>query len=344
VKEKALSKLRSRVRREYREYEAIKVFLNHMTVDARKRIEATKKNLASLKESELRIFLIDIKEAVEKDRELYGIKVPLSRLVELLNEIESNPPDRPFVLIPKYLLRELFDHYEKANPNFDKYPEHFRIVIDPGIARQQLGTVEVGALEATLFEDMCALFNLAKQANTDMDRWSTPKKITKTADALLRATIAAAFCFIESYLNGIAFDYYIRNKDRLDPKTIEILTESKRYISLSEKVNKYPRIILDHTQAPLNKDNCPELSFIMSRAKLLRDAIAHASPMVDIESYNASKEQLLTDISLADVESVVDNAIRLVKRINLEISGTDNYNSWFTERDQSGYFSEAAFS
>jgi hypothetical protein len=147
----------------------------------------------------------------------------------------------------------------------------------------------------------------------------------------------------ESYLNGIAFDYYIRNKDGLDAKTIEILTESKRYLSLVEKATKYSRIILGQTQSPLNDSNCPELAFMGGKAKLFRDAIVHASPKVDFDSLDPTKEQLLSHVSFSEVESVIDNAVKLVKQIHAEVSGGESQLLWITERDQSGFFPDAAF-
>lgn len=340
---KHLSKLRARARRLYREHEAIQVLLNFMTVERRKKVDAIKKDLGRSNEVRLGKFIVEVRNKIEEDRKFYGIKAPGPLLINLLEGLESNPPDRPFLLIPKYLLRELFDHYEKANSNFNNYPEHLRIEIDPGITRQQLGNVEWMLVEAILFEDMCALFNLAKEAHIKLDRWTAPKKTNKSADALSRATIAAAFYFVESYLNGIAFDYYIRNKDGLDTKTIEVLTESKRYLSLVEKATKYSRIILGQTHSPLNDSNCPELAFMGGKAKLFRDAIVHASPKVDLDSLDPTKEQLLSHVSFSEVESIIDNAVKLVKRIHAEVLGGESQLLWITERDQSGFFPDAAF-
>ena len=81
------------------------------------------------------------------------------------------------------------------------------IEINPGINRQRAGEFIWFWLEAHVFEDMCALFNQAKEIERGLNRSTIGKKEHKTYYSLLRATVLTAFHFVEAYLNGLAFDH-----------------------------------------------------------------------------------------------------------------------------------------
>jgi hypothetical protein len=79
-------------------------------------------------------------------------------------------------------------------------------------------------VEAVLYEGMCALFNLALEADLRRPQ-PEPSSSLKQRLASQRATVVAAFNLIEACLNGIAFDYVELHPDQIDDESKVILTE-----------------------------------------------------------------------------------------------------------------------
>ena len=262
---------------------------------------------------------------------------------------EASPNEKPYLLVPKYILQDIFSHYERTFPRFPLLPMHAQICIDAGRFRVNPGTGEYIILEAALFEDMCALFNLIKQHSELLSGPNVLKKHNKAVSALYRSTVTTAFHFVEAYLNGIAFEHYFLNESSLDDKTKILLTEwdhlrkREAFQSLKEKALKYPRIAKGAEHPLLQENNCPELSLILGEAKLLRDSIVHASPKYNLETFEAEKEIQFFSIDLYRVESIVDASIGLVRKLEIAIWGNDKRLSWLHCRGVDGSFSDAVF-
>ena len=90
-------------------------------------------------------------------------------------------------------------------------------------------------------------------------------------------------------------------------------------ISFRDKAIKYPKIILGTEHPPLQESNCPELEFVLTKAKIFRDSIVHASPSFHISDFVPKKENILYELTIEDVEAIVDNTIELVKKIEIII-------------------------
>src|SRR3989304_3582267 len=148
--------LRGKVKQLYREYEAIYVLISAMTVNIKEKMLQTNKSIDKLDRKKLRGFIKDIKKEITELREYYGIKVPNSELIQLLEIAEKGTGS--LLSIPKHMLKTFFAHYNKVLPAFNSYPEHIRIGIDIGTFREHQGTVELYLLEVILYENMCALF------------------------------------------------------------------------------------------------------------------------------------------------------------------------------------------
>jgi hypothetical protein len=151
------------------------------------------------------------------------------------------------------------------------------------------------------------------------------------------------------YLNGIASDHYLKNEKRLTTEEKQTLTEwdSKnnrpKHLSLREKALKYPRMILGVEHPPLQENNCPELGFIIGKAKALRDAIVHPAARREDSEYGSDKRQLVYLIEYDEVEQVVDNAIRLVRKIETKVYGNTDRLLWLKGRGDDGQFPDDTF-
>lgn len=342
-----LETLRSKAIQLYVEYEAIYCLIGGMTTEYRRKFDLTKEKIKTLTRPALRKFISDITKEIILHRRLYGARASNNEFLVIFDKAREAANGKA-CLIPKHMLKDLFAHYEKVIPNFDSLREHTRIAIDLGTFRERPGSVELYLLEAILFEDICALFNLCLDYKSKVTSKS-PKVFIKTTDALFRATVTATYFFVEAYLNGIAFDFYIRKENQLDEKTKSLLTEwdfkngREKYISLREKCLQYPKIITGAAHPPLQESNCPELDYFLKKAKFLRDSIVHASPKQDMQTYDPVKEKVFYDSNSDELEMIIDNSILLVERIEGIIRGDLKCLWWLAHRDNNGYFSEHVF-
>jgi hypothetical protein len=342
----AVDRLKQKALKLYLVHEAIQVFLGMVTVDVRKRLEQNREAINQANKRRLNEIINDLEQRIEKDRNQHGIKVSNSLLVKYL--VEANAKSGKLLLLPKYIFKEIIPKFHLLMPDFVFFPEHLKIAIDPGTYRTKTGDFELYLIESILFEDMCALFNLAREY-LKKENINPPKKIVKTGRAFLHSTVTMAYCFVEAYLNGIAFDYYIENKDNVNEESKSLLTEwdyrtdRPKYIPFRDKLVKYPRIILGAQHSPLQPNNCPEMEFIAIKAKIVRDSIVHSSPALDLDTIKTPKEKEFFQINMADAEEIIDKSIGLVKKIEIAIFGNDRRLFWLRERGSDGFFPDDVF-
>jgi len=344
-----ISNLRRQVAQLYRKYEVLYILINGVDAKVRKLFNATKANIPKLSRPQLKALREKLRQEIKELRSRYGAKA-LSEVYEMIvSESEKQP--RPFLLLTKFEIeRKLFTHYERVYPGFHKLPAHARIGIDVHGTRPSRELVEIYILEVMLYEDMCALFNLAKRYEEMAAVPNSTKLVIKEVRALKHACVAAAFSFAEAYLNGIAFDFYIENDAKLSDNEKQMLTEwniaagRPRFVSLRDKFLQYTRIIKGLKHPPLQESNCPELEFFLDRAKLLRDSVTHASPKPGADWAKPVKERVYLDIEIGDCEMVVDTAIALVRRIETEIHGNEHRLDWLKNRGSEGLFDDSVFS
>ena len=193
------------------------------------------------------------------------------------------------------------------------------------------------------------MFNLAEDRFITLNRRTDSKRTIKTAEALWRAAASTAFYCVEAYLNGLAFDYYTANEPRLDEDTKRLLTEwdtvQKRFkpVRLRDKLLQYPRIICGTAHPPLQENSCPEMAFFMGRAKLLRDAVVHASPKPNLSAVGDAKESLFLSLDFPETERIVDNTVALIRKIEIAVHGDESRIGWLCGRGPDGLFPDAAF-
>jgi hypothetical protein len=342
----AVEQLRKEAQRLYLVHEAIEMLLGMVTIESRKGLEKSREAINDTNKRRLRDIIAELRERIKEDKEKHGIKVSNTELLNLLNQANAQKGNN--LLLPKYYLAKLVLNFHLLMPKFKEFPEHLKIAIDPGIYRTKEGNFELFLVEGIMFEDMCVLFNLAKEYNTK-NNIETPKRIFKTGQAFLRSAVTTAYYLVEAYLNGIAFDHYIKNKDGLDEESKTLLTEwdyrtnRPRYISLKDKLVKYPRIILGVQHSPLQPNNCPEMEFIMGRAKIIRDSIVHSSPAIDSEAIEIPKEKEFFQLNFNDMEEIVDKSISLIRKMEIAIFGNVKRLFWLYERGKDGFFPDDVF-
>jgi hypothetical protein len=314
-----------------------------VTSETRAEIEEVQLTIGqSTDRSWLRALLRQTTESIDELRKLAEITVPRDQLLILLDDAETQAPGRANFL-PKFLVDRMAPGMAKLSPDHDTIPAHALIELDYGQNRSK-PSFEVHILEASLFEDLCGLFNQAHALH--LKRPSSPfqdKLAAKTADALNRATVTSAFYLVEAYLNGIAAAHVITAGSKIKQRDLDLLTEwngakkTRQYVRFRDKLVNYPRIVAGLEHPPLQENNCPELRFVVETAKELRDAIVHASAHPNRE-YGLDKWRRYNDITFSEAEQAVDQVIRLIRLIEVTIRGNVAMLSWLEDRTDDGTF------
>src|SRR5437867_5897406 len=252
--------------------------------------------------------------------------------------------------VPVHVMRELFADYSKVLRGSEHFPAHARVAVDvSGTLYDNARHPEVFLLEASMFEDMAALFNVvASDSSANLDH-ARPKSEIKTQTALHRAVILAALHFVEAYVNGVALEHVLTKGSAVDDRIRDVLSDwdssrnRPRYLSLGEKLLQYQRIILGVEHAPLQESNCPEMATILNVAKRVRDALAHPSAAANPSTFRPEKELAIATLGFKDVTEAVDAAIALVRKLGVTLYGEQALLWWLYDRATEGRFPNAAF-
>jgi hypothetical protein len=342
----ALLKERAKAKQIYREYEAIQTLLNNVTIPIKAKMKASYDAIDRFGKSELRRKIHELQKELQDLRTEFGVKATRDELVKFLQSAEAKPGLALHII--KTVLVKLIGKYEKKAPDFNIFPEHTYIQIDNGQFREEQGDFDWILQEASLYEDMCSIFNLAKARNTSLDRKKDLRSTIKTASSLARTSIVAAYNFLEAYLKGIAIDHVLLNGQSLDQKTTTFLlewdqsTKRQKFVSLRDKLLQYPKLIKKLEHPPLQETNCAEMDFVLGRGKRLRDSIVHASPLASAESGDEPIAPLFK-LNFDDVEATVDNVVLLVRKIEQVIHANDHAIIWVKNREPNGLFPDTAF-
>jgi hypothetical protein len=127
-----------------------------------RRINEYKDHIERATEKELYGIISQIEAKIKEIRAAYRISAPASNLLALLERMEAAPPGKA-TLLPLYMWGQLFKGGQYPFGGMDAWPVHARIALDAsGLMYSHSRHPEVYLLEATMFEDMASLFNLAK--------------------------------------------------------------------------------------------------------------------------------------------------------------------------------------
>lgn len=314
-----------------------------------RRLNDYKNHIKRATKKQLQCIILQIEANIKKIRATHRITAPASTLLALLEMMDTAPPGKS-TLLPLYVWGSLFKGGKYPFEGMDACPVHARIALDSsGLLYTHSRHPEVYLLEATMFEDMASLFNLAKREYEAAKGSTAGKRVIKRRNALCRSATMAAIHFVESYVNGIAVDYVVTHEPGLDPTTKSVLLDwdfgqnRPRYLSLRDKILQYQRIILGVPHAPLQETNSPEMKTIVETAKLIRDAIAHPSPALDPKTMEPEKERTVLGLDVPQTETVVDGAVALVRRLEETIHGSLKQVLWLYDRTAEGVFPDAAF-
>jgi hypothetical protein len=242
------------------------------------------------------------------------------------------------IRFPKWFIdSKLFSNYAAVFPPWKKIQPHCLVNVD--FSGRDL---DMYLPEASLYEDMCLAYNQAfnlKNPDTKPD--------VKARAFYVRSTVISAFNFVESFLNGLAFDFVTTCRRTLSEAEVDFLTEwdskrkRQRYVKLREKAVQYPKIVLNRKNPPFTESTCAPLQILMLKVRL-RDAVVHSSPKPIGDEIPKMKD--LVEMELDDATKVADAAVDFVKLVDQEVHKGRYDNTWLIPRSDDGQFPPESFS
>lgn len=190
---------------------------------------------------------------VNQYKRLFPPRVPVEQIAKEFNDIYLKDKDIYSQGLEYGWLQEVMDCSKLIRiPDF---PYHTRIGLG-----EHAGSASIE--DEFLLRDAFFMLSLADEAHERMHaHFKEWKKTDKIKDSDLvhkvfvtanqdiatysRLCVLSFFSFVEAFVNSSAYDFVLRNKDKLTPKETEILHGHKngRYLSLEYKIEKFPSII-----------------------------------------------------------------------------------------------------
>jgi hypothetical protein len=163
--------------------------------------------------------------------------------------------------------------------------------------------------------------------------------LIRRRNANLRACVLSCFNLVEAYIDGLAWDY-VQTHDisGFSEKNQNVLTESKSFVNIIDKLIKVPALVAGRVEGPLHQTRVPLKSFI-EIIKPHRDSIVHASPFAAPEKFGGyDKLSKLYDLNLTTVREAVEITIALMEVIHVFAGGIGELPGWFLPRLPDGRF------
>ncbi len=146
-----------------------------------------------------------------------------------------------------YVDSRLFSRYDKVFTRWPHLKLHAAVVFDWQSREDLMNILEV---ERMLFEDVQLLLARSRDAHKNVDNFRRRLPDDQTQlQSYLRAAATGVFRFLESYLNGLAYDCFMTHHDQLSIKDHDLLgewdsTNNKiRYVNFKTKVFSYPAVV-----------------------------------------------------------------------------------------------------
>lgn len=322
-------------------YQAIYILTNGSTRTIIRAFDVSLEEFDALPRSQLKITGDGIIESYLKLKRTFGAIASDEEYIRLAR-YACNPSDGRVLMLSKKFIDSLFTNYASNNKDYPKYTNHTLIQVDPGLYREIQGTYEVYLIEATLFEDLCIINNELRLLHNKTEKYDYKKRA-----CFARSLIVGCFNLLESYLNGIAYDYYIDNLSNISIEDKNCILEinhkgNKKYLSLKDKLYKYPAIITKKTDATYSESDIRMIEYLLENEKRTRDSIVHSSPTIN-GSDLPDKMHNYINLSETDSFQTLKITIDIIKVIEKQIHNNTENLWWLSEADTDGLFPSSTF-
>jgi hypothetical protein len=188
--------------------------------------------------------------------------------------------------------------------------------------------------------------NIIKDVELQKISWKEAKKVDKKIEIAkqistrkyhMRMCVICCFNLIESYINGIAWEYnYANDISKLSFEHQKILKGDG--ISIMKKITEIPKIVTGLPQIPLSR-NKPPLSKFGDIIKPFRDSIVHASPYSAPERYGGyDKLTHIYEIGPELTSNAVSLTLEIICTIHQILQREGLGPNWLYSRDLEGRF------
>jgi len=186
-----IDELRAQALALLREDQALSFVISPPDLAGRERADLVRARILQGNKKGVLNYIAKVREHMRERRRDYGVKARPQELLSFFEDAEKAPPG-DLVWAPIFFVRSLFRDYTKVMPGSDALPAHARLAFDAhclGGGGEPIQRIRL--LEATVYEDMATLCNLAI-AQSRIASGTTARLPLKTMNALCRATIAAS--------------------------------------------------------------------------------------------------------------------------------------------------------
>ena len=328
----------------YRKFRAILILTNRLDPIERMKIDYTLKSIPTASPKWIDSRIPELSKEVKRLSLVFGV---IGSTSDMENYIDfDNDEKYPINFVPKYDMDQFFKNYERILPDYSGFPPHALIGIElEGVPNKN--NIVVFILEASLFEDMAALWNATLDV---MEQAKAQNNIIlhKQETAFKRATAKAAFNLLEGYLNGMALD--ILKTKRVSLKDKAKLTEwdqdreRPKFLTLRDKLLQYPKIALGVTHPPLDESRCSYMAEVLDLEQSVRHALIHPTPKIDGRPEYGYRELVLFQLTVEEVGHLCDIVIELIFELHKITNGAfGRINNWLHRREPNGRFANNAF-
>jgi hypothetical protein len=329
-----------------REQHAIFALLQRTTTAEYAEFKATEAFIPTGTEAKLRRFIAATSDQVARLKKALGMR-KTEDLQAIFDDLTGGPPGTLLYVTVGSLLATC-RNYREIIPDIEGLPLHTKIGIEDGARRTEPGRYRIYLAELQAFHDLAALHNHAEELGRGLAYEGAQPQIRKTLDALCRSAIVAGYAVIESYLNGLAFDFLLVLPRTLSANEEETLKEvgsngRPRFVGLRDKLLKYPRIVCGAPAALLDEASCAELAYLLGEPKAIRDAIVHASPNKELIEREPGTPVMLLHVGFDTVLALSKAVVGFLRKIEPAIRGNASRLWWLEDVGADGRFPTNVF-
>jgi hypothetical protein len=314
------NKLASEIEEHLTTLEAI-YFLVHKLGENAVRLARIRSNYKSITREERLQMRDELRREVHWVRGKVGALASNQEYRQLLAEIRAAPG---YCYLEKlYIDRHLFKNYVRFFPRWSDMKLHVATILD---GKTDVGTGQIYELEGPRLVDARDFLRRAEAAEKGIEDFRRRAKQDQLESLMFaRASLLATFNFIEAYLNGIAYDCFMENHDKLEIKDHDLLGEwdsekkKRRFVDFREKLFQYPVIVGKLRGRKVDMSGFQPAHTLANYAKEFRDALAHPSPFVNIKTQVRTKFFVAVGTNRRIAEETLSLAVQFAEFVEKQI-------------------------
>jgi hypothetical protein len=272
--------------------EALSFFAQDLNPTLQRNLEHGRANYEGLSYDRLKRLLGAIKRDIKAVRETYGA-ISDNDFYREQFAILRDKSSKGYGYISKLTIeRVMFKKYAQVFPRWPHIKYHAFVIFD---GKENATTNQIIQLDDMLWSDAKLMLAHATEIHGGEQDFRKRGKQQIKLQSYLRAATSAVFTFLESYLNGIAYDCFQLHHDDLEIIDHDLLAEwnserkTPQFVAFSKKVFRYPVIVAKQNGLEFDTGGLPSAQRIAEDGKTLRDSVAIRPLTWTSRNWNRSK-------------------------------------------------------